>query len=74
MDNEEVQVRQTPPTRHKGVGLRILGGLGGVAAGLAVQVVGAIIAKLTGLGVLEYVFVILGFAVMGYCIYRWAIK
>ena len=74
MDNEKVELRQAPPKRHKGVGLRILGGLGGVAAGVAVQVAGAIIAQLTGLGVLEYLFVILGFVVMGYCIYKWAIK
>lgn len=74
MNNEKVELRQSPPKRHKGVGLRILGGLGGVAVGVAVQVVGAIIAQLTGLAVLGYLFVILGFVVMGYCIYRWAIK
>ena len=56
--------------RKKSVGIRILLGIAGIAVGLAVQVVGAIVDKIIGIPL----FVILGFGVMGYLVYRWAIR
>ena len=62
--------------RQKSVGLRILLGIAGVVIGLIVQVVGAFIIKVMGLdfAIFQVLTVILGFIVMGYCVYRWAIK
>ena len=56
--------------RKKSVGIRMLLGIAGIAVGLAVQVVGAIVDKIIGMPL----FVILGFGVMGYLVYRWAIR
>ena len=56
--------------RQKSIGLRILLGIAGIAIGFVVQVVGAIVDKVIGLPL----FTILGFVVMGYLVYRWAIK
>lgn len=63
----------TQPKR-KGIGLRILLGIAGVAVGLAVQVFGSIIAMLTGAWIAELVLGLLGFVVMGYLVYKWAVK
>lgn len=60
--------------KRKGIGLRILLGIAGVAVGLAVQVVGSTIAMLTGAWIVELFLGLLGFGVMGYLIYKWAIK
>lgn len=68
--------------KRKGIGLRILLGIAGIAVGLFVQVVGAIIDKFIyieispgySFGVLGALFTVLGFVVMGYLIYKWAIK
>jgi hypothetical protein len=53
-----------------------------IACGLAVQVSGALVDKFVWIGILPrysfgvlgLLFTILGFVVMGYLIYRWAIK
>ncbi len=60
----------------KSIGLRIILGIAGIAVGLIVQVVGAFIIKVIGLDfvIFQALTVILGFIVMGYCIYKWAIK
>lgn len=62
----------------KSIGIRIFLGIVAVAFGLAVQVVGAMVAKVLGvfylLGVPNILFTIMGFVVMGYCINKWAIK
>jgi len=58
---------------QKSVGLRILLAIAAIACGLAVQVFGSIILKFLGLEVLQFITVILGFIVMGYCIYKWSI-
>lgn len=55
---------------QKSIGIRILLGIAGIAVGLVVQVVGAIVDKIIGIPL----FLILGFVVMGYLVYRWAIK
>ena len=55
---------------NKSTGRRILGAIAGIAVGLMVQVVGAIPDKIIGLPL----FGMLGFVVMGYLVYRWAIK
>ncbi len=62
--------------RHKSIGLRIIFGIVGIACGLGVQVIGAFIIKVTGLdfAIFQALTVILGFIVMGYCVYKWAIK
>ncbi len=62
--------------RKKSIGLRIILGIAGIAVGLIVQVVGAFIIKVIGLdfAIFQVITVILGFIVMGYCVYRWAIK
>lgn len=56
--------------RNKSIGIRIFLGIAGIAIGLVVQVVGAIVDKIIGVPL----FLILGFGVMGYLVYRWAIK
>lgn len=56
--------------RKKSIGLRIILGIAGVGVGLSVQVVGGIADKILGIPL----FVMLGFVVMGYLVYRWAIK
>lgn len=56
--------------RKKSIGIRILLGIAGIAIGLVVQVVGAIVDKIIGIPI----FTILGFVVMGYLVYRWAIR
>jgi hypothetical protein len=56
--------------RKKSIGIRILLGIAGIAIGLVVQVVGAIVDKIIGIPL----FTILGFVVMGYLVYRWAIR
>ena len=68
--------------RQKSAGLRIVLGIAAVALGLLTQVVGAFVDKFIWIGispqyslsVLGLIFTILGFVVMGYFIYRWAIK
>lgn len=55
---------------RKSIGLRVILGIAGIAVGLVVQVVGAIVDKTIGIPL----FTILGFVVMGYLVYRWAIK
>lgn len=62
--------------RQKSVGLRILLGIAGVAVGLIVQVVGAFSIKVMGLdfAISQALTVIVGFIVMGYCVYKWAIR
>jgi len=62
--------------RKKSIGLRILLGIAAIACGLAVQVVGVFITKLIGIPLtfLDVLFTFAGFGVMGYLIYRWAIK
>lgn len=70
--------------RQKSIGLRILLGIAAVALGLVTQMVGLMIDKFVwigigispqySLGVLGNLFTVLGFVVMGYFIYRWAIK
>lgn len=61
---------------HKNIWLRVVLGIAGIALGLFVQVAGAMFLKLTGLefGIFPALTVILGFIVMGYCVYRWAVK
>lgn len=56
--------------KRKSTGIRILLGIAGIAIGLVVQVVGAIVDKIIGFPL----FLIVGFGVMGYLIYRWSIK
>jgi hypothetical protein len=56
--------------RKKSIGIRILLGIAGIAIGLVVQIVGAIVDKIIGIPL----FLILGFGVMGYLVYRWAIR
>lgn len=56
--------------RNKSIGIRILLGIAGIAIGLGVQVIGAIVDKIIGIPL----FGILGFGVMGYLVYRWAIR
>jgi len=60
----------------KSIGLRIILGIAGIAVGLIVQVMGAFILKVTGLefAIFPALTVLLGFVVMGYCVYKWAIK
>jgi len=68
--------------QQKNIGLRILLVMAAIACGLAIQVSGALIDKFMWIGILpQYsfgvvglLFTILGFVVMGYLIYRWAIK
>ncbi len=64
------------PLSHKSIGLRIILGIAGIAVGVAVQVVGALILKVVGLdfAIFQVLTVILGFLVMGYCIRKWAIQ
>jgi len=61
---------------QKSIGLRIILGIAGIAVGLIVQVAGAFFLKVTGLefAIFPALTVILGFIVMGYCIYRWSIR
>ena len=56
--------------KKKSIGIRILLGIAGVAIGVIIQVVGAIVDKIIGFPL----FLIIGFVVMGYLIYRWSIK
>jgi hypothetical protein len=56
--------------RQKSTRLRVILGIAGIGVGLGVQVAGAIVDKILGIPL----FVILGFVVMGYLVYRWAIK
>lgn len=58
--------------RRKSIGLRLFLAIAAIALGLVVQVVGALLGKV--LPGLELIFVLIGFAVMGYLIYRWVIK
>ena len=59
----------------KSLGLRILLGMAAVVCGLAIQVSGTILSGVTGLGMLgTTVLTLLGFAVIAYHIYKWAIK
>ena len=58
--------------RKKSIGLRLLLGITAIACGLAVQVLGAFLGKV--IAGLEILFAYLGFIVMGYLIYKWAIK
>lgn len=63
-------------TRNKkSVGIRILLGIAGIAVGLIVQVVGAFVLKVIGLesGLFPAITVLLGFIVMGYLVFIWAI-
>ncbi len=60
--------------RRKSVGLRMLLGIAAIALGLAVQVFGSGLSKIIGIAALEYIVGLLGFAVMGYLIYKWSIK
>jgi uncharacterized protein YacL len=62
--------------RKKSIGLRLILGIAGIAVGLIVQVAGAFVLKVTGLEftIFPALTVILGFIVMGYCVYRWAIR
>ena len=68
--------------RRKNIGIRILLAIAAVALGLATQVVGALVDKFVWIGispqysfgVLGLLFTVSGFVVMGYLIYRWAIK
>lgn len=59
----------------KSSGLRIILGIAGIAVGLIIQVGGAFIIKVMGLdsAIFQVLTVILGFIVMGYCVYKWAI-
>ena len=61
---------------QKGFGLRFILIIAGIAVGVFVQVAGALIIKVMGLdsGSFPAVTVIIGFIVMGFCIYKWAIK
>jgi hypothetical protein len=58
--------------KQKSTGLRILLGIASIAIGVGVQVVGELVSKFTGIPSL--LFILLGFLVMGYLIYKWAIK
>ena len=60
--------------RQKSIGLRLLLAIAAVALGLAIQVSGSSLSKITGIAALEYIIGLLGFAVMGYLIYKWSIK
>ena len=60
--------------RRKSVGLRILLGIAAIACGLALQVSGSGMRLITGIAAIEYILGLIGFIVMGYLIYRWAIK
>ena len=67
---------------QKGCGLRVLLALAGIACGVAVQVVSALADKFLyvqilpqySFGVVGLLTTLLGFVVMGYCVYRWAIR
>ena len=59
---------------QKSVGLRILLAVAAIGSGLGVMVFGTMLLKMLGLEVLSFMSAILGFIVMGYCIFRWAIK
>ena len=59
---------------RKSIGLRVLLGVAAIACGLAVQVFGAFITKLIGIPFMDLLFTIVGFGVMGFLIYKWAIK
>jgi hypothetical protein len=60
--------------KHKPIWERILLIPAALGIGLGVQVVGDIIATVLGIGELGILFVLLGFAVMGILIYKWAIR
>ena len=82
------EVKTTPVTStkerklQKNIGLRLLLGIAAIACGLFVQTVGAVFDKFlfigitpqNSMGVLGLLFTLLGFGVMGYLVYRWAIK
>ncbi len=67
---------------QKSIGLRIFLGIAAIACGIGVQVVGAVIDKILfiemlpqySFGVIGLLSTILGFVVMGLCVYKWAIK
>ena len=61
---------------RKSIGLRVVLGIAGITVGLIVQVAGAFIIKVMGLefGIFPALTVIVGFIVMGFCVYKWAIN
>jgi len=61
---------------RKSIGLRVVLGIAGIAVGLIVQVAGAFIIKVMGLdfAIFRALTTLAGFIVMGFCIYRWAIR
>ena len=67
---KEFRPRRKTMKPKKSIGIRILLGIAGIAVGVVVQVVGAIVDKIIGIPL----FGILGFGVMGYLVYRWAIR
>jgi hypothetical protein len=60
--------------KHKSTGIRILLILAAIALGVVVQVIGTILSSLTDISAIEYIAILLGFIVMGVCIYKWAVK
>jgi hypothetical protein len=61
-------------TANKSIGKRIALVLAAIALGIAVQVIGASVTLMTGITAIEYIIGLLGFVVMGVCIYKWAVK
>jgi hypothetical protein len=59
---------------RKSIGHRILLGIAAIALGIVVQVIGVTFGNLTGISAIEYIVGLLGFVVMGICIYKWAVK
>lgn len=59
---------------QKGIGVRVLLTIVAITLGLGLQVSGSGFSRILGIAAIEYIFGLLGFIVMGYLIYRWAIK
>ena len=59
---------------QKSIGVRVLLTIVAIALGLSLQVSGSGFSRILGIAAIEYIFGLLGFIVMGYLIYRWAIK
>jgi hypothetical protein len=60
--------------KSKSIGKRIALVLAAIALGIVVQVIGESLTLMTGVTAIEYIFGLLGFIVMGVCIYKWVVK
>ena len=59
---------------QKGIGVRVLLTIVAITLGLGLQVSGSGFSRILGIAAIEYIFGLLGFIVMGYCVYKWAIR